>query len=215
MANGLDLLHRSPAQQCALRHLRQDATLTPAERHRVAVILCSHQGEMLRELAADLGYRYDTVRLWLQAWTTRGVDFVRHRPTGPPPDQTRRQQVTTALAQLLQVPDRTWTSAQLAQGLADVHDIQLSAPQCRKYLQAMGAIWRRTQASRQRRQDPQQVAQARAELQALKKVPGGGSPALLPGRRRLCLDLAQDHHSRLARARRQGLQQKGLQVLTL
>ena len=108
------------------------------------MILRSHQGETLRELAADLGYRYDTVRLWLQAWRAQGVDFVRHRPTGPPPDQTRRQQVTTALVQSLQVPDRTWTSSQLFQGLADVHDIQLSARQCRKYLQAMGATRRRT-----------------------------------------------------------------------
>ena len=129
----------TPAQLRALRRLRQDASLTPAERDRVEVILRSHQGETLRELAADLGYRYDT-----------------------------------ALAELLQVPDRTWTSAQLAQGLADVHDIQLSARQCRKYLQAMGATWRRTQASLQYRQDPQQVARARTDLQALKKSPGRG-----------------------------------------
>ena len=102
-AHCIDIRHQSPAhvppsiclyhprQLRALRCLRQDASLTPAERDRVEVILRSHQGETLRELAADLAYRYDTVRLWLQA------------------------------------SDRTWTSAQLALGLADVHDIQVSA----------------------------------------------------------------------------------------
>ena len=164
-----------PSQLRALRRLRQDASLTPAERDRVEVILRSHQGETLPALAADLGSWRDTVRLWRQAWTAQGVDFVRDRPPGPPPDQTRRQQVTAALANLLQAQDRTWTSAQLAQGWADVHDIQLSARQCRKYLQAMGATWRRTQASLQHRQDPQQVAQARTELQARKKSPGKGT----------------------------------------
>ena len=164
----------TPCQHTGLRRLRQDAALTPAERDRVEVILRSHQGESLRGLAADLEYSYETVRLWLQAWRAQGVDFVRHRPTGPPPDHARRQQVTTALRSLLQAPDRTWTSAQLAQALAAEHQIQLSARQCRKYLQAMGATWRRTQASLQHQQDPQRVAQAQAELQALKKSPGTG-----------------------------------------
>ena len=77
----------TPAQLRALRRLRQDASLTPAERDRVEVILRSHQGETLPELAADLGYRYDTVRLWRQAWTAQGVDFVCHRPPGPPLDK--------------------------------------------------------------------------------------------------------------------------------
>ena len=162
----------TPAQHTALRRLRQDATLSPAERDRVEVILRSQQGESLRKLAADLEYNYETVRLWLQAWRDLGVDCVRHRPTGPPPDHARRLQVTTALHSLLQASDRTWTSAQLARALAEEHDIQLSARQCRKYLQAMGATWRRTQSTLQHRQDPPQVAQAQAELQALKKSPG-------------------------------------------
>lgn len=144
------------AQHTALRRLRQDAALTPAERDRVEVILRSQQGESLRGLAADLEYSYETVRLWLQAWRVQGLDCVRHRPTGPPPDHARRRQVT---------------AAQLAQALAAEHQIQLSARQCRKYLQAMGATWRRTQASLQHQQDPQRVAQARAELQALTKSP--------------------------------------------
>ena len=193
----------TPAQLRALRRLRQDASLSPAERDRVEVILRSHQGETLRELAADLGYRYDTVRLWLQAWTAQGVDFVRHRPTGPPPDQTRRQQVATALADLLQAQDRPWTSAQLAQGLADVHDIQLNARPCRQYLQAMGP-WARPGGaprpacsidrtrSRWRRPGP--------SCRRSKKVPRWDPPALFPGRRRLCLDLAHDHHLGLARS---------------
>lgn len=46
----------TPAQHTALRRLRQDATLSPAERDRVEVILRSQQGESLRG--------------WLRIWST-------------------------------------------------------------------------------------------------------------------------------------------------
>ena len=78
----------SPPPNCArCAACARTPSLTPAERDRVEVILRSHQGETLPELAADLGYRYDTVRLWRQAWTAQGVDFVCHRPPGPPLDK--------------------------------------------------------------------------------------------------------------------------------
>ena len=68
----------TPDQHPALRRLRRDAALTPAERDRVEFILRSQGGESLRGLATDLEYNYETVRLWLQAGTAQGVNFVRH-----------------------------------------------------------------------------------------------------------------------------------------
>jgi transposase len=63
---------------------------------------------------------------------------------------------------------RTWTSRQLATALTE-RGIELSARQVRRYLEMMGAGWRRTANSLRHKQDPAKVAQAVRVLDRLKK----------------------------------------------
>ncbi len=84
------------------------------------------------------------------------------------------------LRQLWQEP-RAGSSPELASALGTRFQIQLSARSTRRYLPEMDATFRRTKASLQPKQDPVAVIQARSELDALKKRPGWGGPALLPG----------------------------------
>lgn len=149
--------------------LRWDATLTPAERDRVEMVLLSAAGWSPPRIAEHLHCHAKTVRLVLVRFREQAPPSLRRQRPGPPPDTERRAQVTTALDALL-TQDRTWTSAQLAAALREV-GFTLSARQTRKCLQAMGARWRLTVQTLAHKQDPAKVERAAQVLTSLKIRP--------------------------------------------
>jgi transposase len=160
-------------QRAAVQAARRDPTLTPSERDRVEMVLLSAAGWSPPAIAQHLGYCAATVRTVLKGFPATGVAGLARQRPGPAPNQARRQQVTGALGALLS-EERTWTAAQLAAALQD-QGIALSTRQTRKYLQAMGARWRRTTHSLRHKQTPARVARARRVLARLGKGNGRGS----------------------------------------
>ncbi len=153
----------------AVQALRRDATLSPAERDRVEMILLSDEGWSPPHIANHLKCHAKTVRLVLKRFHEQGLASPRYQRPGPPPDTARREQVTSALEQLLS-QNRTWTAGQLAEALEDF-GIQLSTRQTLKYLGRMEAHWRRTARTLRHKQDPVRVDHARTQLATLKKRP--------------------------------------------
>jgi putative transposase len=159
----------------AVQARRRDATMTPAERDRVEMVLLSAAGWSPPRIAAHLAYNPATVRRLLKQFRERGVAGLRRRPPGPPPDTVRREQIEAALGALLD-QDRTWTAAQLAAALRE-RGIILRTRQTRKYLSRIAA-WRRTVRTLRHKQDPAKVERAKTVLASLKKKPapaGSGS----------------------------------------
>ena len=154
-------------ERTAVRALRRDRRLSPAERDRVEMVCLADTGWGAPAIAAHLGYNPVTVRRLLKRFPQTGVAGLRRRPPGPPPDAARRARVAAALDALLD-QDRTWTAAQLAAALTEV-GIHLSTRQTRKYLGRMGAKWRRTARTLKHKQDPAKAARAKAVLGSLKK----------------------------------------------
>ena len=165
-----------PDQWAAAQAARRDPTFTPLERDRVALVLLSADGWRPPGIAQHLDYHAATVRHALKAYQAHGLAGLWHQRPGPPPDTARREQVTAALDRLLDQP-RTWTAAQLAHALQG-EGIRLSTRQTRRYLQSMGARWRRTARSLRHKQDPVKVERAKAQLAMLGKgQPRGCSSA--------------------------------------
>ena len=163
-------------ERAAVRALRRDRDLAPAERDRVEMVLLSDAGWSPPRIAGHLGCCAATVRATLKRFSAAGMAGLRRGRPGPPKDEARRARVTAALDRLLD-QDRTWTAAQLAAALRD-DGIVLSTRQTRKYLAAMGARWRRVQRTVRHRQDPERAERAERVLGALKKPPPpGGSPS--------------------------------------
>ena len=160
-------------EHAAVRVLRRDRTLTPAERDRVEMVLLSASGWAPPAIAAHLGYCAATVRTVLKAFPRTGPAGLRRQRPGPPKDLARRERVTAALDRLL-AQGRTWTAAQLAEALG-AEGPALSPRQTRKYLKWMGARWRRTVPTLAHKQDPARAARAKATLATLKKRPPPGS----------------------------------------
>jgi len=165
------MIHLSLTEEvrAAVQAVLRDRTLTPAERDRVEMVLLSATGWSPPRIAVHLGCHPVTVRAVLKRFASSGVAGLRRRRPGPAPDAARRAQVTAALDALLG-QDRTWTAAQLAAALWD-QGIRLSTRQTRKYLQRMGARWRRTVRTLKHKQDPVRVAEATVALADLKKKP--------------------------------------------
>jgi transposase len=163
-------------ERAAVRALRGDRALAPAERDRVEMVLLSDAGWSPPRVAEHLGCCAATVRATLKRFRAGGAAGLRRGRPGPPKDEARRAQVTAALDRLL-AQDRTWTAAQLAQALGEA-GIALSTRQTRKYLVAMGARWRRAQRTVRHKQDPERVERAERVLGSLKKRrPPAGSPS--------------------------------------
>jgi transposase len=166
----------TPDHWAAAQAARRDPTLTPLERDRVAMVLLSADGWRPPAIAQHLNYHAATVRHALKAYRAQGLAGLWHQRPGPPPDTARRARVTAALDGLLDQP-RTWTAAHLAQALR-AEGIPLSTRQTRRYLQGMGAKWRRTVRSLRHKQDPAKVERAKAQLAMLGKGrPRGSSSA--------------------------------------
>ena len=160
------LIQLDEATRDELKSFRRQP-LPPRVRDRLEMVLLSSVAWSPARIAAHLGYCAPTVRGLLKDFRDRGTAALFPRRTGPPPDLQRRQQVTQILTDLL-VQERTWTSRQLATALAEL-GIALSARQVRRYLERMGAGWRRTTNSLRHKQDPVKVARAARVLSHLKK----------------------------------------------
>jgi transposase len=154
------------ADRAAVQALRHEKTLSPAERDRVEMLLLSDAGWSPPRIAAHLGACAKTVRLVVTRFAETGVDGIRRKRPGPPPDAAKRQRITAALTTLLD-QERTWTAAQLAAALGE-QGLALSPRQTRKYLGAI-AGWRRTVHSLTHRQDPERAARARRQLAGLEQ----------------------------------------------
>jgi putative transposase len=151
----------------AVQALRRDATLRPAERDRVEMLLLSATGWTVPAIAQHLGYCVATVHTVLKQFTPTDLTTLRRQRPGPPKDLARAEQVTAALNRRLD-ESRTWTARQLAYALQE-EDIRLSTRQTRKYLKRLGANWRRTARSLKHKQAPAQVEQAQRKLAHLEK----------------------------------------------
>jgi transposase len=168
-------LELTPEQRGAVRALRRDRMLRPAERDRVEMVLLSAEGWSPPRIARHLNCHPATVRQALKRFATEGTASLPWRRPGPPKDEGRRLQVCSALDRLLD-QDRTWTAAQLAEALRS-EGIALSARQTRKYLKLLGAGWRRTVSTLKHKQDPARAERAGRVLANLKKSPPKGGSA--------------------------------------
>jgi putative transposase len=163
------------AERQAVERERHAAKTTTVVRVRCQMVLWSADGWSPPRIARHLSYHPHTVRAALHRFQACGLAGLAPDPPGPAPNTSRREQVVTALGQLLD-QERTWTAAQLTAALRE-QGIVLSVRQVRKYLARLRARWRRTVRTLEHKQDPVRAASAQHTLGALKKgLQQGASP---------------------------------------
>lgn len=167
--SGMKPLEVDEEERARLRELSRAPTAGWWVRDRVEMVLLACDGWSAPRIARHLGVSAPTVRRVVRAFRQHGTDALERKLPGPPADVQRQRRVQQALVALLEQP-RTWNSSQLSRALEE-HAIHLGPRQVRRYLNAMGARWRRTQMSLKHLQRAQEVERARRHLVTLKKRP--------------------------------------------
>jgi transposase len=143
-------------------------------RDRVQVVLLAHRGRKHLDIAADLCINRRGVQRWLNAYLDRGLDGLRPRkPKGAEgkipaamADEIKRWVIEGPAKQGL---DRAnWTHAELADHLFKTHGIRTSRSAMHRFCSRIGIRPYRP-TYRYLRGEPDKQAQARADIETLKK----------------------------------------------
>ena len=143
-------------------------------RDRVQVVLLAHRGRKHLDIAADLCINRRGVQRWLNAYLDRGLDGLRPRkPKGAKgkipaamADEIKRWVIEGPAKQGL---DRAnWTHAELADHLLKAHGIRTSRSAMHRFCSRIGIRPYRP-TYRYLRGEPDKQAQARADIETLKK----------------------------------------------
>jgi transposase len=156
---------------------------------RAQVVLMARQGAPLTGIASVTGYTEEAIRLIKHRWNERGEDALRDAPrSGRPPKATR---------EYLDVLDRTartapsetgyafgvWSTARLAEHMADRTGVRLCADRVRTLLHEMGLTWKRPAHTTRNLTDPREYERGRKRLAALKRGLSGRTRGTSSGSR--------------------------------
>jgi transposase len=133
--------------RCLQKILRRSPC--PRARLRAQMVLLSHQGYSLREIASITRQSDETVRRWLHRFHTRGCPGLREAPRfGRPPKVTQAvQQLLCAWVPLspreVGVHRPTWTAANLARLVERLLGVRVTDECIRQHLHRLDFVCRR------------------------------------------------------------------------
>ena len=154
---------RTDLQQCA--HQRDVA---PNVRERLEMVRLSDRGWSIPKIACHLQQHEQTVRRWIKAYLYAGRAGLADKGHGG-----KASAFTPALRQAMEAEicqaQRTWTAKQLAEWLAQEHQVHLSADRIRFHLKRAKFSYKRTSRSLRHKQKAEEVAQKQITFATLKK----------------------------------------------
>ena len=116
-----------------LQSLRVAPGIPQRTKDRAEALRLSHRGWTPQQIAEYLGWQIATARTAIHRWQQDGLYGLWDRPRSGRPPQCSSA-VMTALAEHISSEERTVNSLQLAEHLAEVHDIHLSRSHLRRLL---------------------------------------------------------------------------------
>ena len=152
-------------QRRELRARTRQAGLAPSTRDRLEMVRLSDTGWSVPRIARHLGQHEQTVRAWIKAFLRGGFDALPNKPRGGK-QSALTAPVLEAVRAEVATGERTWTAAQLADWIAERHGVRLSADRLRRHLHRARISWQRTSRTLRHKQDPDEVAERRAVLDA-------------------------------------------------
>lgn len=155
-------------QRQELRQRTRQVGIAPATRDRLEMVRLADAGWSVPKIARHLGHHEQTVRAWIKAFLAGGFDALPNQPRGG-----KVSALTPAMLDAVRIEvakgTRTWTAAQLADWVAEHHGVRLSIDRLRVHLRRAKISWQRTSRSLKHKQDPAEVAERQAVLEALEK----------------------------------------------
>lgn len=161
-------VHLTEEQHTELRRCTRAADIKPRTRDRLEMVRLSDAGWRVPQIASHLRVSPRRVRFWLKQFLEGGFAAL---PDQPHLGQTSRltPELLEGVRQELNKGDRTWTTRQLAAWLEEEYGVPFSRDHLGTLLRRAGLSCRRTERDLGHKQDPEQVATFRADLETLEK----------------------------------------------
>lgn len=159
------------SQVSELTRLRRDARTRPRTRDRLEMVRLANLGWTIPKIAQHVEMTESRVRHWIKAFLSEGFDGLKDRGgVGPKRQLTAAivdeiRQMTAQTAQ----EGKTWTTVQINDWLVEQHGFRLNRRYLSDSLKKNGLRYKRTTRTLQHKQDPEKVADRKADLETLKK----------------------------------------------
>lgn len=165
-------VHLTEEQCQELKRRTRAPRIAARTRDRLEMVRLSHTGLSIPRIARHLQTNDKTVRYWVKRFLEEAFDALQDQPhTG------RRSQLTPermeAIRALLAKGGRTWSAGQLADWLAEQHQVRLNPQHLGRMLKRARVSYKRTYRTLKHKQNPVEVAEKQADLRTLEK---GGTP---------------------------------------
>lgn len=140
----------------------------PRTRERLEIVRLSDAGWSIPRIARHLRRTEPTVRFWVKRFLREGFEGLSDQPH-------RGQQsavtpaILAALRREMEQGNGTWTAAQAAEWMALHHGLQVTPGWMATLMSRAELSYKRTQRRLKHKQDPEAVAQKRAELTEAEK----------------------------------------------
>lgn len=161
-------LSLSPQQRQHLQERARQTSTAPNTRDRLEMVRLCDAGWSVPRIARHLGHHEQTVRFWIKAFLKGGFEALVDQPRGGKSSALTSEKLA-AVRERLAVGDRTWTTAQIAQWIAQEQGVRLSQRRLREHLRRAGLSWQRTSRTLKHKQCPEEVARKQAALEVLEK----------------------------------------------
>lgn len=161
--------------QDAIRHDKRVVVVK-----RATALRLLHEGHTPAGVANLLGVNLSSIYNWRKRWRDGNLEGLSNRPIAGRPQKATAdywQELEGVLAQNprdLGYIFSIWTTERLAQHLATITGITLSAERLRVLMLAKGYVYRRPRADLRIQQDEAARAEAAAQIEDLKKKPKTG-----------------------------------------
>lgn len=147
--------------------------IAPRTRDRLEMVRLSDVGWSVPHIARHLSSSEIRVRHWIKTYLRASFDGLPDKPhVGQKSALT--PEILTALRAEIAKGERIWTARQVSEWLWEHHQIRRCPGWLRRVLKREGLRYKRTTRTLKHKQNPEQVAAKRTELESLEKR---GSPA--------------------------------------
>ena len=154
-------------RQELIRRAHQQKT-APTTRDRLEMLRLSDAGGSIPQIAVHLQLHERTVRRWVKTFLREGFDALVDPPR-PGQASAITEQMRAAIRAWIDKGDRTWNARQVAEEVDRLYGIRRSLDQWRRILRQMRLRYKRTSRNLKHKQNPQQVATKKVQLEALQK----------------------------------------------
>jgi transposase len=160
-------------QRHELRQRTRQAGLAPSTRDRLEMVRLSDIGWSVPAIAHHLGQHEQTVRAWIKAFLHGGFDALPNKPRGGDISEVTPAMLDAGRAEIAK-GTRTWSASEVADWVAEHYRVRISPGRMRVHLKRAKLSYQRTSRSLRHKQQPEQVAARKAQLEELEKK---GRPA--------------------------------------